>query len=73
MVKWANILTIAISFKMNENEWENDTIMSLVENRLKEMNIDLGDIIGEPIALICYYKFTKWSGVIKTSFENPRD
>ena len=50
---------IAISLKMGEIEWENDTIMSLVENRLKKMSIDLGDIIGEPIALICYYKFTK--------------
>jgi hypothetical protein len=45
--------------------------MPLVENRLKEMSIDLGDIIGEPIALMCYHKTTKWSGVIKLHLKNP--
>jgi hypothetical protein len=39
--------------------------MSLVEPRVKEVNIKLGNIIGELIALICYYKSTKWSGIIK--------
>ena len=39
--------------------------MILVEARLIQMNIELKDVIGEPIALMCYYKSTKCSGVIK--------
>ena len=63
---------IAIIFEMGEKEWEKDIIMPLVENRLKEMEIDLGDTIGEPIALMCFHKFTLWSGVIKLHLSNPR-
>lgn len=62
---------IAIYFEMSEIEWEKNTIMSLVENRLKEMSIGLGDITGEPIALMCYHKSTKWSGVIKLHLKTP--
>ena len=47
---------IAIFFEMGENDWEKYTVMPLVESRLKEMNIELGDTIGEPIALMCYHK-----------------
>ena len=50
---------------MDENDWENDVVMPLVESRLKERDIELGDIIGEPIVLMCYHKSTKWSGIIK--------
>ena len=39
--------------------------MDLVVERLKEMNIKLGEDIGEPIALMCYHKSIIWSGVIK--------
>lgn len=45
--------------------------MVLVETRLKEMHIELGDVIGEPIALMCYHKSTKWSGVIKLHLKTP--
>jgi hypothetical protein len=45
--------------------------MVLVEARLKEMHIELGDVIREPIALICYHKSTKWSGVIKLHLKTP--
>ena len=62
---------IAIYFEMGEIEWEKDMIMPLVEDRLKEMNVELGEIIGEPIALMCYHKSTKWSGVIKLHLKTP--
>ena len=62
---------IAIHFEMGEIEWEKDTIMPLVENTLEEMSIDLGEIIGELIALMCYRKSTKWSGVIKFHLKTP--
>jgi hypothetical protein len=45
--------------------------MELVEARLKEMHIELRDVIGEPIALTCYHKSTKWSGVIKLHLKTP--
>ena len=44
---------------MDESDWENDVVMPLVESRLKERDIELGDIIGEPIVLMCYHKSTK--------------
>ena len=56
---------------MGETKWEKDSIMPMVETRLKEMNIELGDIIGEPIALMCYHKSSKWSGVIKLHLKTP--
>jgi hypothetical protein len=62
---------IAILFELGENEWEKDIVMVLVETRLKEMQIELGDVIGEPIALMCYHKSTKWSGVIKLHLRTP--
>ena len=62
---------IAILFEMGEKEWEKETIMSLVEERLKEMNIELGEVIGEPIAIMCFHKSTKWSGVIKLHLKTP--
>jgi hypothetical protein len=62
---------IAILFELGKTEWEKYTVMILVETRLKEMNIELGDVIGEPIALMCYHKSTKWSGVIKLHLKTP--
>jgi hypothetical protein len=62
---------IAILFEMGDSEWEKDIVMVLVEERLKEMQIELGDVIGEPIALMCYHKSTKWSGVIKLHLKTP--
>jgi hypothetical protein len=63
---------IAIFFEIGENEWEKNMVIPLVEFRLKEMNIKLGDIIGELIALMCYHKSTKWSGVIKLYLKPQR-
>lgn len=50
---------IAIFFHMGENKWKKNTVMSLVEFTLNDMNIELANIIGESIALICYHKSTK--------------
>ena len=50
---------IAIHFEMGEQTWTNDTTMELVVARLKEMDIALGDDIGEPVALMCYHKTIK--------------
>ena len=39
--------------------------MNLIVKKLKEMNIELGEDIGEPIALMCYHKSIIWSRMIK--------
>jgi hypothetical protein len=62
---------IAVNFELNETKWEKDVIMNKVKERLDIMNITTGDFIGEPIAIMCYHKFTSWSGTIKIHLANP--
>ena len=62
---------IAINFKLKETKWKNDIIMTKVKERLEIMNIKTCDLIGEPIAIMCYHKSTTWSGTIKLHLENP--
>jgi hypothetical protein len=45
--------------------------MNKVKERLTIMNIKLGELIGEPIAIMCYHKSTTWSGTIKLHLANP--
>ena len=35
------------------------------------MRIEVGKILGEPIAIICFYETKRWSGVIKLHLKNP--
>ena len=56
---------------MGEKYWEKNTILSLVEAKLKEMNIKLWEIIGEPIAIMCFHKSTKWSEIFKLHLKIP--
>ena len=35
------------------------------------MNFKTRDLIGEPVAIICYHKSTTWIGTIKLHLENP--
>lgn len=62
---------IAINFELKETKWEKDIIMTKVKERLEIMNIKTCDLIGEPIAIMCYHKSTTWSGTIKLHLENP--
>ena len=39
--------------------------MDKVKKRLNRMTIQTGNLIGEPIAIMYYYKSTKWSGTIR--------
>ena len=43
--------------------------MNKVKERLAIMNIKTGDLLGEPIAIMCYNKFTTWGGRIKLQLE----
>ena len=62
---------VAIHFELGETKWERDVIMHKVKERLSIMHIELGDLIGEPIAIMCFHKSTTWSGVIKLHLKNP--
>lgn len=35
------------------------------------MNIELGEILGEPIAIICFHGFKMWNGTIKIHLKDP--
>lgn len=35
------------------------------------MSIELGELIGETIAIMCFHKSTIWSGTIKFHLKNP--
>ena len=62
---------ISIHFELKDTKWEKDIIMDKVRERLTKMNIKTGELIGEPIAIMCYHKSTTWSGTIKLHLENP--
>ena len=64
---------ISIHFELTEIKWEKDIIMNKVKERLNTMKIKTGELIGEPIAIMCYHKSTTWSGSIKLHLENPVD
>ena len=62
---------VSIHFELGEQKWERDVIMQKVKERLIKMNIELGELIGEPIAILCFHKSTTWSGTIKLHLKNP--
>jgi hypothetical protein len=35
------------------------------------MSIELGELIGETIAIMCFHKSTIWSGTMKFHLKNP--
>ena len=63
---------IAISFEIGTSKWSKHTIMEKVKARLEKMKIEVGDMIGEPIARLCFHKSTTWSGIIKIHLKNPK-
>ena len=62
---------VAINFELKETKWEKDIIMNKVKEKLTKINIQTGDLIGEPIAIMCYHKSTTWSDTIKLHLANP--
>ena len=45
--------------------------MNKVKEILATINIKSRHLICEPITIMCYHKFTTWSGTIKLRLENP--
>jgi hypothetical protein len=62
---------IAIAFELNERNISRDEIYAKTEARLKAMDIQLGEILGEPIAVLCFHGSKRWSGIIKLYLKNP--
>jgi hypothetical protein len=63
---------IAITFEINErNLSTRDEIYAKTEGRLKVMGIPLGEILREPIAILCFHGSRRWSGTIKFHLKNP--
>ena len=63
---------IAISFEIGNLKVSKESVMEKVKERLRKMKIEIGSMIGEPIAIMCYHKSTTWSGVVKIHLQNPK-
>ena len=63
---------VAITFELCERTLLRDEIYAKTEERLKAMKIDLGEILGEPIAILCFHGSKRWSETIKLHLKNPQ-
>jgi hypothetical protein len=62
---------IAIAFGLCDRNLTKDEIYAKTEARLEKMNIQLGEMLGEPIAILCFHRSKRWSGTIKLHLKNP--
>ena len=63
---------IAISFEIGDLKLPKEVILEKVKERLNKMKIEVGELIGEPIAVFCFHKSSIWSGVVKIHLKNPK-
>ena len=63
---------IAISFEIGNLKVSKENVIEKIKERLKKMKIEIGSMIGESIAVMCYHKSTTWSGVVKIHLKNPK-
>ena len=62
---------IAITFELCDRNLSRDEIHANTEARLKNMDIQLREILGESIAILCFHGVKRWSGTIKLHLKNP--
>ena len=62
---------ISIHFELEGRELDRDVIFDLTNDRLRSMKIEVGEILVEPIAIICFHGTKIWSGVIILYLKNP--
>ena len=62
---------VAITFELCERTLLRDGIYAKTKERLKAMNIHLGEILCEHIAVLCFHGSKRWSGTIKLHLKNP--
>jgi hypothetical protein len=46
---------ISIHFEIERIELDRDVILNLINDRLKTMMIEVGEVLGEPIAVLCFH------------------
>ena len=63
---------IIISFEIGDLKLPKEVILEKVKERLNKMKIEVGELIGEPIAVLCFHKSSTWSGVVKIHLKNPK-
>ena len=64
---------ISIHFEIERIELDIHVILNLTNDRLKTMRIGVGEILGEPIAVLCFHGTKRWNGVIKFHLKNPEN
>ena len=62
---------VAITFELCDQNLSKEEIYEKTEARLKVMDIELGEIIGEPIAVLCFHGSKRWSCIVKLHLKNP--
>ena len=62
---------ISIHFEIERIELDRDVILNLTNDRLKTIRIEVGEILREPIVVLCFHGTKRWSGVIKLHLKNP--
>ena len=62
---------VAITFELCERNLSRNETYEKTETKLQAMNIELGEILGEPIAMLCFHGSKRWSGIIKLHLKNP--
>ena len=62
---------IAIPFELCERNLTRDEIYIKTIERLKKMDIELGDVLRELVAILCFHGSKRWSGTIKLHLKNP--
>ena len=63
---------ISIYFEIERRELDRDVILNLTNDRLKAMGIEVEEVLGELIVVICFHGTKRWSGVIKLYLKNPK-
>ena len=63
---------VAILFELEDIVFLKDYAMNMVVARLKHMHIEVGSILGELIAIMCYHGSKRWSGAIKIHLKDPQ-
>ena len=43
-----------------------------MKERLNKIKIEVEELIGEPIAMLCFHKSSTWNGVVKIHLKNPK-
>jgi len=62
---------VSIHFEIGERNLNRDEVFELTKARLNKMKIEVGEILEEPIAILCYHGSKRWSGNIKLHLKNP--